>query len=815
MKPAAMTARPTARRPVTAMTATTALRALASLLPLAALLLAAGPAAAFPAACGYDVSRDVSSTATPTPRPPLLPLDGAMLARFARGQRGPALFDGVTTSPDRIVGEGNIGMQAGRFDLDGDGVLNTTDAMIAARYMAGVRGAALLTGLSISAFAARPTATAIEAYIGVGCQGALPAVTMQRHAARLLQQGTYGPTLAEIQRVATLGSTPAAMTTAWLDEQFTRTPTRYADYAQLVVDQNKTAPFDWRCTGDSKSWGCAWAANTPGFFKFAIEGEDQLRQRVTNALGQIIVVSISNNTILDAGVALPDFWDMLSRHAFGGTTTDVSGRTVGSFRSIIRDTTLHPAMGIFLDMLGSTAEVPNENYPRELLQLFTIGTVWLNLDGTPQLDANGRTIPTYDEDTVLGLSRALTGWHYNNADANVSEPWRFYWPNRDWRNPMQPWSLRRCPQNGRWPPGTPDGAPGSNDPAICWSWCDIKKASCSFPPPHNRDAKRLLQYPNAPFANLAAIPAPSYPSTQDHTLAAVRDEVRAAARSDLERLVDNVFYHPNIGPFIARQMIQRLVTSNPTPGYVARVAAKFNDNGAGVRGDMGAVVRAIYLDTEARDFATAMQPWFGKLREPLVKFIQLHRAFGARETVEGYYDIWDTSGPDSLGQGALRPPSVFNFYSPTFGPSGPLSYPTIRPIEGTAMGTLADDAMVGPEFEITSTSSIAGFGDFFNWAVYNGFRRTFSGNGLTRDLRWATDYSRYLGGATPLADNPQALVDELDLLLTAGNLKPAFRANLAAMVAGITRTDLAQQRNERLQAVLWQIANSADYAIQR
>jgi hypothetical protein len=493
-------------------------------------------------------------------------------------------------------------------------------------------------------------------------------------------------------------------------------------------------------------------------------------------------------------------------NAAGQSTDAASGLAVGNFRKILKDMTLHPAMGIFLDMLGSTQEVPNENYPRELLQLFSVGTVMLNLDGTP-MDGNAaqagiQTIPTYDEDVVKGFSKALTGWHYAGADGDSTKAWWFYYfPNRNYTVAMQPWTMRRCPQDSRWPPGTTT------------DWCDVKRADKSYPPPHNLEEKKLLQYAGSRYPTLAARAAPVPAANQDHLSVDVRSAIRASATEDLERVIDNVFYHPNVGPFISRQLIQRLVTSNPTPGYISRVASVFNDsNGSaagGTRGDMREVVKAIFLDNEARDVAVAAKPWFGKLREPVNKFVHLHRAFGARAT-GGFYDVWDTGGPDSLGQSAMKPPSVFNYYSPDFGPSGPLAYTQTRPVG--EMGVRASEPLYGPEFEITSTSSVAGFSDFWGWAVYNGFNP--DNNNQAR--RWAVDYSRYLTGTGALADNSQAMVDELDLLLTAGNLKPAFKAELVAMANGIIRTNSAtEQRQQRFVAVYWQIVNSADYAIQR
>jgi uncharacterized protein (DUF1800 family) len=785
----------------------------ASVIAVGATLAATG-ASAQAANCPLDVSRDVVTI--PTPRAPSVVTDGVLLTRFALGIRGPQLYDKISSEPNRFVAEGNTGTTLAQLDVDGDGVFTSADATVLSRYIAGFRDAALTNGLTFNSAATRGNAAGVTAHINGGCVPTAAVADAKRHAARLLQQGTYGATLNEINRVAGLGGgAPVAMTQAWLNEQFAATRSLYANYAQQLADQNKTSAYDWRCgpsDAGQKSSGCLYSVNTPTFYRFAMEGNDQLRQRVTNALWQTLVVSIANNTILDAGVGLPDYWDMISNNVFAGNTTNAAGQPAGNFRKTIKDMTLHPAMGIYLDMLSSTQEVPNENYPRELLQLFSVGTVMLNQDGSVQKDGAGKPIPSYNEDVVKGFSKALTGWHYNNADSNANEPWRFYYPNRDWRNAMKPWSLRRCPENGRWPPGTDEGAPGTNDPATCYSYCDVKSAACSFPPPHNREAKTLLQYSGAQYPSIAASPAPTYPATKNHTDTDVRTDVINVANADLEKVVDNVFYHPNVGPFISRQLIQRLVTSNPSPAYISRVAGKFNDNGSGVRGDMKAVVTQIFLDAEARDIAIASKNYFGKLREPINKFVHMHRAFGARESSEGFYEIWDTASPETLGQAAMKPPSVFNYYSPDFGPSGPLAYSVMRPLD-SALGAKSGEPLLGPEFEITNTSTVAGFSDFWNWGVYTGFRSDYGGGKV---FKWATDYSRYITGSGALADNPQALVDDLDLLLAAGNLKPAFKANLVAMANGIIRSsNIDEQRDQRFRAVYWQIVNSADYAIQR
>jgi hypothetical protein len=232
------------------------------------------------------------------------------------------------------------------------------------------------------------------------------------------------------------------------------------------------------------------------------------------------------------------------------------------------------------------------------------------------------------------------------------------------------------------------------------------------------------------------------------------------------------------------------VTSNPTTSYVARVAAVFNNNGSGVRGDLKAVVRAILLDTEARNLAVAALPFYGKLTEPVIRFVQLHRAFDARRA-DGYYDLWDFSAPTALNQNPLRAPSVFNFFHPDFTPAGPL----------------AEADLLGPEFEITNASSVAGFADFSKWAIIGGFDRSSSDTGN----RMLPDYSNYLG----LTNSPLQLLDELDMVLCAGGMDPRFKVQVAESVARVTGGTTAALSLERLNMALWLIINSPDYSVQK
>ena len=548
----------------------------------------------------------------------------------------------------------------------------------------------------------------------------------RKDASRLLRQATFGATRDEIDRLATGDQA------SWLDRQF----------ALPAVSHLATV------RADPKLVDSPWAVTMPSLWKQYLEGEDQLRQRVSFALSQIFVVSLNNNTVGDAPCGAAAYLDVLNRGAFGNA------------RTLLRDVTLNAVMGEYLSMKESAKSdpvlqtQPDENYAREVLQLFSIGTVMLNLDGTPKRGGDGREIATYDEDTVKSFARALSGWTF--AAQDQTKPWRWLYPDlwdsdpairtqkacAAWTAPMEPWT----------------GNYRSAD--------DTRTITG---PAHDTGSKQLLVYADAPITVLPPNQAPQL---------------------DLENVIDNVFHHPNVGPFLSKQLIQRLVTSNPTPPYVARVAAVFNDNGSGTRGDMKSVVRAILLDAEARSLDVAARPSFGKLTEPVVRFVQLHRAFGARRA-DGYYDLWDLSAPTALNQNPLRAPSVFNFFHPDYTPAGPL----------------ADAGLLGPEFEITNASSVAGFADFSKWGIIGGFDHGSSDPGN----RMLPDYAHYLG----LTGSPLRLLDELDIVLCAGGMDPRFKVQVAEAIARVTGSNAAAVSQERLNVALWLVVNSPDYSVQK
>lgn len=509
-------------------------------------------------------------------------------------------------------------------------------------------------------------------------------------AARFLTQATFGPTKTEITRVRQMGFD------AWLNEQFDAPTTSHLTY----LDQARAA-------GENVYVNQTMEA----FWTKTLRGNDQLRQRVAFAMSEIFVVSAEG---LDQPYGLSGYMDMLQANAFG------------NFRQTLKSVTLNPAMGDYLDMLRNeredtyTGRVPNENYAREVNQLFSIGLYKLHPDGSLIIDGNGQPIPTYDQDTVVGFSYVFTGWGFGGIPATSDN---FYWhyPNDEnnqigWRVPMQ-----------------------------------------AYPYHHSSLPKRLL--------NGVTLPAGQTPE------------------EDLEMALDNIFTHPNVAPFICRQLIQRLVTSNPSPAYVYRVSSVFNDNGAGARGDMRAVIRAILLDDEARNPNLISQQGFGKQREPVLRFSALLRAFDAK-AVSQKYRIWNLESPVwSLGQNPLRARTVFNFFEPNY----------IQP------GRLGRAGLISPEFQITNDTQIIGSTNQMRDIVYRGFGWNNDEIKLT-----LTDY-------LPYAATPAQLVEELNLLFMSGQMPAQMKTIITNTVTQLP----ANNPTERVRTAIHLIITSPQFAIQK
>ena len=515
--------------------------------------------------------------------------------------------------------------------------------------------------------------------------------TSQKDAARLMLQASYGPTLAGIDAIAAQGAA------AWIDAQL-NIPYSNSHHAYLAARKAANKDDDHMGIMQESIWGQG------------IKGADQLRQRVAFAWSEIFVVSAYR--IFDAnGIAA--YMDVLSRDAFA------------NYRTLLESVTLNQAMGIYLDMLRSdkedpaTGRVPNENYAREVLQLFSIGLDELNQDGTAKLDANGKAIPTYDQDVVLGFAKAFSGWSYGSSPLTNDGFFYPIYPNpaNFWQQPMK-----------------------------------------AFPEHHSTATKLLLR---------------------GFTLSAGQ-----TAEKDLKDALDNIFNHPNVGPFIGKQLIQRLVTSNPTPAYVSRVAAVFNNNGSGVRGDMKAVIKAILMDTEARDPTLAKGDRYGKQKEPVLRVGNLVRAFDGSST-SGLFGFWSLEYQDyGVGQAHFRSPSVFNFFKPGYAPQGPI----------------ADAKLVAPEFEITTDTQIIASSNILKYLIYYGY-------GALDSNKVKLNFSN----VASLASDPAKLVDTLDLLMTGGNLSALTRTAVIAAVSAYPATSLT----ERAQAAAYLLTVSPDFVVQK
>lgn len=468
--------------------------------------------------------------------------------------------------------------------------------------------------------------------------------------------------------------------------------------------------------------------------------DDQLRQRVAFALSEIMVVSDRNAALLFQPYALGSYYDMLAHNAFG------------NFRDLLEDVTLHPAMGKYLSMLGNRRNDPllnirpDENYAREVLQLFSVGLYRLNPDGTRMLDG-GQPVPTYDQDVVRGFAHVFTGWNFAGCNAGNYEACAL---------------------------GNPDDA----------RWQSAMQAVEAF---HDDTTdKQLLDYPGV------ALPG--------GVLSA-----GGSAQQELDAALDNIFHHPNVGPFIAHLLIQRLVTSNPTPAYVQRVAAAFDDNGSGVRGDMQAVIRAILLDEQARTGQVSAPTQFGKLREPFTRLVRLWRVAPA-QSVNGRVFRW-SAPDDEYGQLPLSSPSVFNFFKPDF----------------AQPGEIRNAGLVSPEFQIATDTQLVSAPNALGWRIfyfYVGSRYSYAWeNDAPVPEEALMDYT----ALKALAADPAALVDHLDLTMMAGGMSAYMRDLLITRLEGTPPDNLPGQPSGapmdlplfRVQQALYLIVNSPEFNTQK
>lgn len=496
-------------------------------------------------------------------------------------------------------------------------------------------------------------------------------LTADQQATRFLAQATFGPspdTLAELRQLNNDFS-------GWIDREAAKPVTS----AVALLTAAKSAG---QITTVDKS------SNRRARNQVMLSAPDQLRQRVAYALSQIMVISDNDSNVANGLEGSSSYYDMLAQNA------------LGSFRTLMMDVTRHPMMGRYLSHYKNrkanqtSGTRPDENYAREVMQLFTIGLYNLKADGTYQGDA-GRFVESYTNDDITEFARVYTGFTDDSTVETGTGTGRTDFPRADanYTGPMRMWELQ-----------------------------------------HDTGAKTLLRYTGAR--------KPLLPAGQ-------------TGLQDVQDAIDNLVEHPNTAPFIARQLIQRLVTSNPSDGYVGRVAAVFVNNGLSVRGDLKAVVKAILLDQEARNTAFIADPEHGKLREPFLRVAHILRAF--RHTVQAGtlpYDLGSTFTESTLGQFPLASPSVFNFYAPDYQPAGPIG----------------DAGLFGPEFQILNS--------VFAVTTPNGI--------YTLIQTGAGRFKLNLTEQETLAADPAALLDNLNLLLTHGTMSAETRATILKAVQGVT-----------------------------
>ena len=517
--------------------------------------------------------------------------------------------------------------------------------------------------------------------LAVKAVGATDLPANRSEAARFLAQATFGPTSAEIDSLMTLGYA------AWIDRQFTLPATSHRAYWE-ARDAAIRAADPTASAGQDQVWESFW--------RQAVNGEDQLRLRVAFALSQVFVISALDGNVGNQPRAMAAWLDMLGQQAFG------------NYRSTLESVALHPLMGFYLSHIrnqkadATTGRIPDQNFARESMQLFSIGVLKLNPDGTPTL-VDGATVESYGPADVAGLSHVFTGFSYSCAVQNNS-----------------------CFFNGV--------SGGVGDPDRFF------KPMMAYPAFHSTEAKTFLgvTIPPQTVANPAA---------------------------SLRVALDTLAAHPNVGPFLGQQLIQRLVTSNPSPAYVRDVAAVFNDNGAGVRGDLKAVVRAILLHPEAKLASNRA----GKLREPVLRLSAYLRALPhASDT--GNWRVGNTDNAStSLGQTPLRAPSVFNFYRPGYIAPGSLS---------------AAAGMVAPEMQLLNESSVAGWVNFMRDNLNAGVgQNNGTVNGVVLNRR---DLQRNWAPELALAPQPEALVAALANQLLGGRISTALSTEAINAVGRIT-----------------------------
>jgi uncharacterized protein (DUF1800 family) len=547
-----------------------------------------------------------------------------------------------------------------------------------------------------------------------------PVLPTRIEAARFLTQATFGPTENDINAVMAKGYE------AWLEEQFQHPPS--VSHLEAWDVQNRSMGG-----GDIPIAviGARGGQLPYSFWKQSIAGSDQVRARVAFAWSQIFVVSSTDDSVFFNTRSLASYYDMLNQKAFG------------QYRDLLESVSLHPSMGMFLTSIKNrkedqaTGRVPDENYAREVMQLFSIGLYELNLDGSLKINTSSVPIPTYTSSDISNLAKVFTGW--------------------SWACPS---TSNQCFNSG-----VDVGSVSDTNRLI--------KPMKPYPQFHSTGPKKFL---NVTIPDQGSNPNPE---------------------ASLKVALDALAAHSNVAPFVAKQLIQRLVTSNPSPAYVSRVAGAFQAS----KGNLKAVTKAVLLDPDARTTPGSQNQTFGKLREPILRATAFFRAFNASSS-SGNFLIGITDDPGtSLGQTPLRAPSVFNFYRPGFKPN---------------TGFISEGNLLAPEMQTTHETSVAGYANTMRDWVDAG------APSASRDIK--PSYLREPSDPLiALADTPVDLVSLINQRLLYGTMPTALGNEIIAAISKITipapngtnQTAINTARLNRLKSAIYLTLLSPEFVVQK
>jgi uncharacterized protein (DUF1800 family) len=553
-------------------------------------------------------------------------------------------------------------------------------------------------------------------------------------ASRFINQATMGGNAATINSALNMGYGP------WIDDQFTKAPSNILPVMNTIwneiytLDPGRFGPY-------ALHFNYAW-------WQVNMTNQDLLRQKTAYALSQILVTSI-NSDLRDWGESLSSYYDIFINQAFG------------NYKDILLEVTKHPAMGYYLSHMNNPKTDlvnnirPDENYAREIMQLFTIGLYQLNQNGTRILDSNGNPVPTYNNEDIKEMAKIFTGLHGGAVLPCPADPYP--------------------PQCTCW---------SSNNPAFCDT---LDYTCCWWPTAPEFGTNIYVLDKTVPMIMSNENHEPGPKTMPDGTVINIPNNGMA----EVEAAVNWLFNHPSTAPFVSYRLIQRFVKSNPSPDYVFRVASKFIDNGSGIRGDMKAVIKAILMDEEARSSEGYLDVSAGKLREPFLRYTHLAKSLPTI-TDQGRYWNNGYNYLNATRQHVMASPTVFNFYLPDFQP----------------VGDIGSAGLVAPEFKLHNTATSIGYiNEVHGWTIWNGLMYSWEGSwpdNLDGAYLLTTDLQN-------ISNDTEDLINELDMLLTHGQLSDETRQILRTALNPLYWTWDTSSAYHRTRLAIYLIMISPDY----